>query len=132
MGVRPSRYRLTLTTQSGLSILGIVAEAPDASAAARVANGAFVGLQDYVDTVAAEKGIPSRRRPVIRALGAAPAADAVRGPRRMLAGITGLMAFVVVCSAVVILAGLTRRWRASDDTAAGGRDSADGDRGRPS
>jgi hypothetical protein len=116
MGVRSSRYHLTLTAQPGLSILGIVAEGPDASAAERVANAAFLGLHDYVDTVAAEQGIPSRRRPVIRALGAASAADVVRGPRRLSAAIAGLVAFVLVCSAVVILAGLRRRWRASDDT----------------
>ena len=103
-------YHLIVTIDAP-PIISIRAEAPDAEAAARLANGAVAALRTHLDRVAAVQRIPPRRKAVVTPLGSAAAGDVIRGPGRVYALIATMLVFGLVCMAIVFFNGLARSWR---------------------
>jgi hypothetical protein len=111
--LKPSNtYSLTVVAQQKLPIIALSTQAPDAASAARLANSAVKALGDYLNTIAAQEGIPASSRPVVTSLGAAQSGEALRGPGRIKGLVVGFVVFVLFCSAIVVITGLSRRWGA--------------------
>jgi hypothetical protein len=84
-----------------LPVIQVNTQGPTPAIAARLANGAFAALQHEIDAVAGADNIPLAQRVVVRPLGPAAATSARLGPG-LLSGILGaVLAFVLVCGAVV-------------------------------
>jgi hypothetical protein len=84
-----------------LPVIQVNTQGPTPAIAAKLANGAFAALQHEIDAVAGADNIPVPQRVVVRLLGPAAATSARLGPG-LLSGILGaVLAFVLVCGAVV-------------------------------
>jgi hypothetical protein len=123
-------YLLTMQADETLPIIAIQAQAPDAEQAARLANAATTGLRDYLRSVAGAQNVPAARQVVISGLGAAQAADVVRGPRRLFAIIAFIFVFGLACFGLIMVSGIARGWRraaALERSAAEAQGPPDGD-----
>jgi hypothetical protein len=97
-----------------LPIIEVEAQAPDVGRAATLANAAVKGLSEYLDSKAAVEGVSEERRLQVRALGGARAAEATRGPRRLIALGGAVFIFIGGCAAVLAVSSLVRAWRTAD------------------
>jgi hypothetical protein len=104
-------YRLTIDTQEDLPIIVINAEAPDGASAARLADGTFYALREYLADAQTQQRIPRDRRPVISPLGRAASAEVIRGPRRLYALLAALMVLGLACAAIVGASRIACGWR---------------------
>jgi hypothetical protein len=105
-----------------LPIIEIEAQAPDATAAAGLANAAIVGLRDYLDSKAAVQRIPDAQRLQVSGLGAPQAQMAARGPKDIFAIAAVIFVFGSGCGCILLVLALVRGWRA-----ASAREGAPGD-----
>lgn len=117
---KPRGYVLTtrVTTDTGgnqLPIVEIGTQAPDASGAARLADAAVAGLQDYLNLQAAHERVPGARRLQVTALGPAQAIEVVRGPRKLVAVGLGVFVFLLGCAAILVVPALRHDWRAASE-----------------
>jgi hypothetical protein len=129
---KPSARGYALTTNvlsdtdgTQLPIIEIDAQAPDAAAAARLADAAVAGLRAYLDSQAAVERIPDASRLRVDGLGPAQANEVVRGPSTALA--VAVVIFIVVAGCAVLLAvpAIVREWRAASATEAAGTTPAE-------
>jgi hypothetical protein len=102
-----------------LPIIEVETQAPEVGRAARLADAAVRGLSEYLDSKAAVEGVTEERRLQVRALGGARAAEAIRGPRRLIALAAALFVFVIGCAAVLGVSALVRAWRTVDASESG-------------
>jgi hypothetical protein len=107
----PGSYLLTLQADETLPIISIEAQAPNAGEAARLANATTAGLRDYLRSVAGAQNVPAARQIVVSGLGAAQAADVVRGPRHLFAIAAFILVFGFACFSVIMISGISRGWR---------------------
>ncbi len=96
---------------SQIPVIAISTQAPDATAAARLANQSVAVLKRHLDTVAGSESVPIDRRLVIKQLGPAAAATERKGPGMVL-GIIGMI-LVFGLGIATILGGswFVRTWR---------------------
>ena len=120
---------ISIRTATDLPVISVDTQAPDVETAGRLANGAVLGLRDYLTSVAATQRVPEARQLVLRQLGAAQVGTAVRGPRRMIAVMIVIFIFSLCCAAIVVVSGVVRDWRAA--SAAEGRGGDDDEGGSP-
>lgn len=102
-----------LSSAGQLPIIVVNTQAPDATVAARLANGAIGSLTDYLETVAATDRVPSSRRLVVKQLGPASVATTSRGPRRLFGLIAAIFVFATGCAMILFAPKLARGWRAA-------------------
>ncbi len=100
---KPEAIVLTVTTDSTLPILHVVAQAPQAVTAERLASGAVAELKAYLGTVAATDEIPEAQRLNVSEIGVQRAVSVGRGPGPLAAIAVGLMILVAGCAALVML-----------------------------
>jgi hypothetical protein len=114
-----------LITDAGeqLPIIDVDAQATDAQAAAKLANAAVAGLQEYMDSKASVDGVSDTRRLRVRPLGAAQARTVARGPSSLLALVATIFVFCALCAALLLADELARGWRAASDIEDALRDS---------
>ena len=103
---------LTIQTETDVPIISFRSQAPDAAAAARLADGAVQGLRDYLGSIAAAQKVPQARQLVVTQLGRAGAGTEVRGRSRIYALLAALIVFSLMCTVAVVLPGIARRWGA--------------------
>jgi capsular polysaccharide biosynthesis protein len=103
---------ISIRTATDLPVISVDTQAADAETAGRLANGAVLGLRDYLTSVAATQKVPEARQLVLRQLGAAQVGTAVRGPRRLIGILVILFVFALGCVAIVVVSGVVRDWRA--------------------
>jgi hypothetical protein len=103
-------YSLTLFT-SALPIIQVESQAPTAAAAARLANGAYAGLRQYLARVATNERVPERRQLVISPLGSAQSATVTAGTGKAIGIVVGLVVFVIFCVLLLVIEGMIRGWR---------------------
>jgi hypothetical protein len=94
-----------------LPLININATAPTPTQAAALANGSVRVLQSYIQTVAAEEGIPTSRRPVITSLGSAVGLTSTTGPSKMYGAIAIILAFGLSCYVILVITGGKARIR---------------------
>ena len=94
-----------------LPMIDIEAQAPNTAAAARIANAAVSGLNDYLDSKAAGEDVPDARRLQVTGFGAPQVRQETRGPRNVVALAVGLFVFVAGCAAILLLTALARAWK---------------------
>jgi hypothetical protein len=106
-------YRLNFESQSNLPTITINSQAPTTSQAVALANGAAVGLKQYVTSLENSNKTPASSRVAIRQLGSANGGVVDGGIKKALAAIVFLAVFLLWC--VLILAGsrFRKNWRAS-------------------
>jgi hypothetical protein len=94
-----------------LPLITINATAPTPKLAAALANGSVSVLQSYIQTVAAQEGIPASRRPVITSLGAAVGLPSISGPSKTYSAIAIILLFGIACYVILIATGGKARLR---------------------
>jgi hypothetical protein len=94
-----------------LPLITITATAPNPKQAAALANGSVTVLQSYIQTVAAEEGIPTSRRPVITSLGSAVGLPSTSGPSKMYSAVAIILLFGFSCYVVLVVTGGKARIR---------------------
>lgn len=106
-------YRLSFESQANLPTITINSQAPTTREAVRLANGAAVGLKQYVINLENSNKIPATSRVTIRQLGPANGGVVNGGIKKALLAIVFAVVFLLWC--VLVLAGLRFRenWRAS-------------------
>jgi hypothetical protein len=102
---------VTNTGAEALPIIEIEAEAPDAGAAARLAEAAVAALRANLDSKAAAEKVSDARRLQVTGLGRPEAGEATRGPRRLVALGAALFVFLSGCAAILVGSRLVRGWR---------------------
>jgi capsular polysaccharide biosynthesis protein len=107
----PEAYILTVRADAELPIIAIDAQAPNAEKARKLADAAISGVTKYLKTVAASQRIPSAKQFVVRPLGSEVAAEALRGPRRLIGVALSFFLFIFLCTAIIVVAGIARGWR---------------------
>jgi hypothetical protein len=96
---------------SEVPIISVSTQAPDAAAAARLANDSIAVLQAYLRSVAGTDRVPAARRVVVRQLGPARSATVTRGPRKLLAVGVAAGLFAFGCALIIGVSGLVSGWR---------------------
>jgi hypothetical protein len=94
-----------------LPMVDIEAQAPAPEGAARLADAAVSGLNDYLDTKAAGEDVPDAERLQVTGLGAPAIHRETRGPSRLVAAAVGIFAFLLGCVAILVAGQLSRAWR---------------------
>jgi hypothetical protein len=112
----PKAHILTtsvLTNDVGqeLPIIDVQAQAPNAAAAARLADASVAGLGDYLDSRAATDKVPDAGRLNTTGLGAAQTHEEQRGPGSVIAFGISIFVFAVLCSLLIAISSLARGWR---------------------
>jgi hypothetical protein len=103
-------------------IIAVSTQAPDAAAAARLANESIAVLQAHLKTVAGIDKVPDARRVVVRQLGRARAETVSRGPARLMAVAAALFVFGFGCVAILGIVALVSGWRRAADLEPGDGD----------
>jgi hypothetical protein len=103
------------TTPDGsrLPIIEVEAQAPDTAGATRLANATIAGLQDYLNSKAAQDNVRDARRLRVGGLGVAEAHMAPRGPRLFYGIAAALFLFGLGCFTMIGGSRLARAYRAA-------------------
>jgi hypothetical protein len=106
-----------MTNDAGeeLPIIDVDAQAPTAVGAARLADSAVAGLQDYLNSKAAAERVPEAHRLRVRGLGGAQGRYISRGPGVALALVAVIFIFGFLCSMLLLFLALARRWRVDEE-----------------
>jgi hypothetical protein len=126
---KAERSTLTFSTDDTLPILHVVAEAPDAETARKLALATVVNLRKYLASVAATQRIPAARQLVVRQFGAPTVTTATRGVPHSLAFAVAVILALVGCGAIVGGSWFARRWKefAKQEAEANGSGGGDAD-----
>lgn len=110
----PDQYRLDIYADPIVPFLDIYAQAPTASAAAHLANGAVDGLTDYVQSIAASQGsikyAPQYAQIQLRQFGRAQGKAINPGVDFQVAMLTFLIVFAIGCAGNVAIGRIRRGW----------------------
>jgi hypothetical protein len=119
---------LTQSDGTPLPIIEIEATAPDTARATALADGAVTGLQDYLNTKAAEQKVSDGSRLRVSGLGIAQAHAQTRGPSAALGVVAALLVFCLGSGILLGVAALVRALRETPGPAvAGAAASVDAD-----
>jgi hypothetical protein len=126
---KAERSTLTFSTDDTLPILHVVAEAPDAETARKLALSTVVNLRKYLASVAATQRIPAARQLVVRQFGAPTVTTATRGVPHSLAFALAVILALVGTGAIVGASWFSRRWKefAAQEAEANGGAAGDAD-----
>jgi hypothetical protein len=94
-----------------LPLISIKATAPTPTRAAALANGSVRVLQSYIQTVAADEGIPTSRVPVITSLGSAVGVPSTTGPSKRYSALAIILLFGLSCYVILVVTGGKARIR---------------------
>lgn len=116
----PRGYVLTTnvaTDSAGnpLPIVEVTTQAPDVAGAAKLANAAVAGLQDYLASRATIQGVPAGSRLEVSGIGPAQAIAVVHGPGPLLAIGLGVFVFLIGCGAILVVPAMLGDWRAASE-----------------
>ena len=120
-------YRLNFESQLDVPTITINAQAPTMVQAVALANGAAVGLQEYVAGVERTQKIPAGARVAIRQLGHAHGAVVNGGIKKAVAALVFLAVLLAWCVLVLAASRFRLNWRASAALQAAGEDERSAD-----
>jgi hypothetical protein len=109
-------YTTSVVLTSDMDLLPIIkvdTQAPTVGQAIKIANGVVAGLGDYLDARAAQETIGDDQRLRERPLGTADGHESPRGTSPKMGVIAGLLIFIALCVALLIMSALVRGWHAA-------------------
>ncbi len=110
----PEEYRLNVQANPTVPVLDIYAEAPDGSAAEKLANASVEGLRDYLRALASQHGTPLARQVRVAQLGRASGGTIDSGAGIKLAILVFVFVFALAAAAVLFVSRVRRGWAASE------------------
>ncbi len=105
------QYRLNIQANPTVPILQVYAQAPNAKAAATLANASVEGLRDYLDATAKAQGTPAGDIVRLTQLGRAKGVVVNGGIRFQLALATFLVVFGLSAATAVLIGRVRRGWQ---------------------
>jgi hypothetical protein len=108
-------YRLSFVAQDQLPLITVYATAPTAGGAAKLANGVYAGVRNYIDGLESEYSTDPKHRVTVRQLGLADAGTVHSGASKVLMILAFLAFLTVGCLALIGGAGLRQRKVALED-----------------
>lgn len=108
------QYRLNIQANPTVPILQVYAQAPNATAAATLANAAVEGLRDYLEDTAKAQATPAEDLVRLSPLGRAKGVVINGGIRFQLALVTFLIVFGLSAATAILLARIRRGWQEAD------------------
>lgn len=118
------QYRLSFVAQDQLPLVTVYATAPTAEAAAKLANGVYAGVRDYIDGLESQYETNPKHRVTVRQLGLADAGTVHSGANKVLMVLAFLALLTIGCLALIGLAGLRQR-KVALDSAMAARDNGE-------
>ncbi|MGA2455211.1 MAG: hypothetical protein ABSG93_17000 [Solirubrobacteraceae bacterium] len=106
-------YRLSFESQPNLPTINVYAQAPTTALAVGLANGAVVGLKQYITALEAADKTPARARVTIRQLGPANGAVVDGGISKELAILVFVGVFLLWCILLLAASRFREVWRGS-------------------
>ena len=106
-----NQYRLNLQVDPTVPMLDIYAQAPSASSAAALANGAATELSAYLSSVAKSENTPAKQRLRLDQLGRATGAVINHGVEYQVAVLAFVLVFLAWCATAVFVARIRQGWR---------------------
>ena len=130
------QYRLNIQANPTVPILQVYAQAPNAEAAATLANAAVEGLRDYLEATAKAQGTSADNLVRLSPLGRAKGVVVNGGIRFQLALVTFLVVFGLSAATAILVARIRRGWQEADaeellDDAAAGLNGSQGPTASP-
>jgi hypothetical protein len=119
----PDEFRLSLQSNPTVPEIDVYAQAPSRTAAARLANGAIRGTQDYLRALAAREDIPSSEQVRLQQLGIATGGTINAGANVKFALLSFLVVFATSAAAALFLARVRRGWKLQTLAAVAGSDA---------
>ena len=112
----PGGYALALRLPNGTQqpIISIAAQATTGAKAVALANGAAIGLSEYVKQLATTYNVPAKHSISIRDLGAPSLSSAVSGIPKTLLAIIFLVCMAGWCLLVILAVRFVQGWKTSD------------------
>jgi hypothetical protein len=107
----PGQYRISLQNNPTVPMIDVYALAPTRKAAARLANGAIKGTQDYLRALAANQGVSPNHQVRLQQLGAATSGTINAGANLKLAILSFLVVFAACGAASLFVTRVVRGWR---------------------
>jgi hypothetical protein len=108
------QYRIDIQANPTVPILQVYAQAPNAKAAATLANASVAGLRDYLEATAKEQGTPAGDIVRLSPLGRAHGKVITGGIRWQLAFVTFIVVFGLSAATAVFLSRIRRGWKEAD------------------
>ena len=108
------QYRIDIQANPTVPILQVYAQAPNAKAAATLANASVDGLRDYLEVTAKEQGTPAGDVVRLSPLGHAHGKVITGGIRWQLAFVTFIIVFGLSAATAVLLSRIRRGWKEAD------------------
>ena len=108
------QYRLNIQANPTVPILQVYAQAPNAKAAATLANAAVDGLQDYLDETAKAQSTPPEDVVRVTSLGRAKGVVINPGIRIQLALAVFIVVFGLTAATAVLISRVRQGWREAD------------------
>jgi hypothetical protein len=105
------RYRLSIEASPSVPILAVYAEAPTGEGAVKVADAAVAGLQDYLNTVAAQQRLPAAEQVRLKQLGLATGGVINHSVKMQIAGLTFAVVFALCCAALLGFRRIRSGWK---------------------
>jgi hypothetical protein len=105
------QYRLDIESNPTIPLLSIIAQAPTAAAAARLANSAVSGLRDYVNELVASERTPDDVQITLRQLGSAHGEVVNHGVQPQVAAVVFMLVLALSCATSIVIARVRRGWR---------------------
>ena len=104
----PEAYRLSLLSNPTVPVIEVFATAPSPAVAARLANGAIQGTQDYLRALALRQGIPPAQQARLQQLGDAKGGTINAGANIKVAALS-FFVVLLTCSATTLFISRVRR-----------------------
>jgi hypothetical protein len=103
-------YRLLFDAQPDLPLISVYAQAPSASEAVILADGATAALKEYVAELQSAE-VPENKRVVVRELGTAEGGAVASGGGLLIMLLAFVGTFLVGCALVLLFTRLATEWR---------------------
>ena len=108
------QYRVQVVPSNQLPLFTIFTQAPTATAALRLADGAAAAVVQVADQSQKAAGTPPERRVQVRQIGAARGGTVNEGVNKVLAVIVFIGLMIVACLLILAMSSFRRAWRGLD------------------
>jgi capsular polysaccharide biosynthesis protein len=108
-------YKLTFVAQDQLPLVSVYASGPTPALAAKLANGVYAAVRDYVDDVAQQDSTDPQHRVTVRQLGTANAGTVTTGGSKAIMVLAFLAIVILGCLLIIASAALRQRGKSIDE-----------------